>query len=114
MNAVTIGVASRDETNARFLRAMAGEPQGAWRTFASVADLWRTLTPKRWGLLLALAGAGPVSVREAARRVGRNVKAVDTDVQVLLNAGLLEKTPAGAIEFPFDAVHVDFMLRAAS
>ena len=28
------------------------------------------------------------------------------------NAGLLEKTPEGIV-FPYDAVHVDFMLEAA-
>jgi len=114
MKAVTTGVSTLDETNARFLRAMTSEPQGAWRTFASVADLWRTRTPKRWMLLLALAGAGPVSVREAARRVGRDVRAVHADVQVLLHAGLLEKTAAAAIGIPFNAVPVDLMLPAAS
>ncbi|HYN76934.1 MAG TPA: helix-turn-helix domain-containing protein [Lamprocystis sp. (in: g-proteobacteria)] len=100
MNAVTVGVSSREETNARFVRAMNGEPQGSWRTFATVDERWRTLTPKRWALLQALIGPGPVSVREAARRVGRDVKAVHTDVHVLLNAGLLEKTDAGRSRFP--------------
>ncbi|WP_295388311.1 transcriptional regulator [uncultured Thiodictyon sp.] len=114
MNAVTIGVASREETNARFTRAISGEPQGAFRTFATVDDLWRTLTPKCRALLRVLTGAGPVSLREAARQVGRDLKAVEADVHTLLNAGLLERTDTGMIEFPFDAVHVDFMLQAAS
>ncbi|WP_295441351.1 helix-turn-helix domain-containing protein [uncultured Thiodictyon sp.] len=112
MNAVTIGIASREETNARFMRAMSGEPQGAFRTIATVDDLWRTLTPKRWMLLRALTGAGPVSLREAARRVGRDLRTVETDIHRLLNAGLLEKTDTRMIEFPFDVVHVDFILRA--
>jgi len=38
---------------------------------------------------------------------------VHTDVHALLNAGLLDKTDDGKIIFPFDAVHVDFMLQAA-
>ena len=38
--------------------------------------LWRVLTAKRWELLKTLCGAGPVSIREAARRVGRDVQAV--------------------------------------
>ncbi|MCP4578816.1 MAG: transcriptional regulator, partial [Deltaproteobacteria bacterium] len=42
-----------------------------------------------------------------------DVKAVHGDIHVLLNAGILQKTKKGQIEFPFDAVHVDFMLQAA-
>jgi len=71
------------------------------------------LTAKRWELLKALCGAGPVSIREAARRVGRDVKAVHGDVTALLNAGLLNRAADGRIEFPFQAVKVDFVLQAA-
>jgi hypothetical protein len=39
------------------------------------------------------------------------VKIVHEDVAILVNAGLLNRRKDGAIEFPFDAVHVDFMLR---
>lgn len=53
-----------------------------------------------------------MSIREAARRVGRDVKAVHGDVTALLNAGVLRRTEDG-IEFPYDAVHVDFVLKAA-
>lgn len=60
-----------------------------------------------------LTGAGPVTLREAARRVERDVKAVHGDVHALLDAGILRKTEDGRIEFPFDAVHVNFMLEAA-
>lgn len=55
----------------------------------------------------------PVSIREAARRVERDIKAVHGDVTALLNAGLLSKTDDGMIAFPFGAIHVDFMLKAA-
>lgn len=60
-----------------------------------------------------LAGVGLVTIREAARRVQCDVKAVHGDVHALLNAGLLEKTEDGKILFPYDAIHVDFMVRAA-
>jgi predicted transcriptional regulator len=52
-------------------------------------------------------------LREAARRVGRDVKAVHGDVHALLKVGILQKTEDGRIVFPFDAVHVNFMLSAA-
>jgi predicted transcriptional regulator len=54
-----------------------------------------------------------MTIREAARRAERDVKAVHGDVHALLNAGLLQKTDDGRIVFPFDAVHVDFLLKAA-
>ena len=60
-----------------------------------------------------MGGAGPVTIREAARHVGRDVKAVHGDVQALLACGVLEKTTDGKIEFPYDAVHVCFLLKAA-
>jgi predicted transcriptional regulator len=54
-----------------------------------------------------------VTIREAARRVTRDVKAVHGDIHALLNAGVLQKTEKGLVVFPFDAVRVDLILRAA-
>jgi len=114
MNTVTIEVASRAQSDARFIRAaQTGKSAGAYITFPSVEALWSTLTTKRWELVQSLCGAGSVSVREAARRVGRDVKRVHEDVQVLLGAGILDRAEDGGILFPYDAVHVDFMLRPA-
>ena len=81
--------------------------------FATPELLWKVLTAKRWELLKALCGAGPVSIREAARRVDRDVKAVHGDIMALLNAGLLNRAEKGGVEFPFEAVKVEFLLRAA-
>ena len=90
------------------------KPQKSARiSFATPELLWRVLTAKRWELLKALCGAGPVSIREAARRVGRDVKAVHLDVTALLLAGVLDRTESGQIEFPYEAVKVEFMLEAA-
>jgi len=71
------------------------------------------LTAKRWELVKTLCGAEPMSIREAARRVGRDVKAVHSDVTALLNAGLLDRNENGKIVFPFDAIKVEFLLQAA-
>ena len=81
--------------------------------FATPELLWRVLTAQRWELLKALCGAGPMSIREVARRVHRDVKAVHGDVTALMNAGLLARTENGLILFPYDAVKVEFMLEAA-
>ena len=92
MKTVMLGVASREEISRRFVRAMeTGEPEGAFITFESPALLWKMLTPKRWDILKAMTGAGPVSIREAARRVERDVKAVNGDVQALLGAEFSQK-----------------------
>jgi predicted transcriptional regulator len=110
---VTLEVASREETDRRWLRAFEGKPQGEFISFDTPALLFKVLTQKRWELLSALTGAGPLSLREAARRVGRDVKAVHGDAHALLKAGLLQKDEAGRIVFPFDAVRVQFVLQAA-
>jgi predicted transcriptional regulator len=81
--------------------------------FASPELLWKVLTAKRWELLKALCGAGPVSIREAARRVDRDVKAVHGDVTALLDSGVLNRNSSGNIEFPYESVKVEFLLRAA-
>ena len=91
-----------------------GKPEKSARiSFATPELLWRVLTQKRWELLKALCGAGPVSIREAARRSGRDVKAVHSDVTALLNAGVLDRTNDRRIVFPFEAVKVEFLLKAA-
>ena len=91
-----------------------GKPQKSARiSFATPELLWQVLTAKRWELLKALCGAGPVSIREAARRVDRDVKAVHGDVVALLTAGLLDRAKSGGVVFPFEAVKVEFLLQAA-
>jgi predicted transcriptional regulator len=95
----------------------------AWKTakaersarisFATPELLWKVLTAKRWELLKAMCGAGPMSIREAARRVERDVKSVHSDITALLNAGVLDRVEDGRVIFPFDAVKVEFLLQAA-
>ena len=115
MNTVVLEVRSLAETLADAARAMKtgrGDAQ-ARIAFATPELLWKVLSAKRWELLKALCAAGPVSIREAARRVGRDAKTVHGDVSALLDAGVLSRTDDGRIEFPFDAVKVEFLLQAA-
>lgn len=91
-----------------------GKAENAARiSFATPELLWKVLTAKRWELLKVMCGAGPVSIRDAARRAGRDVKAVHGDVTALLAAGILERVEDGRIVFPFEAVKVEFLLQAA-
>lgn len=113
MNTVTLSVATREQTNARFLAAARGIPQGAHISFATIEQMWKTLSPKRADIIRAMTGAGPVSIREVARRVERDIKAVHGDVTALIAAGLIERRER-LVEFPYDAVHVDFILANAA
>ena len=115
MKTVTLDVRPPEESLADFAHAWkTGRAQKTDRiSFASPELLWKVLTAKRWELLKAMCGAGPVTVREAARRVGRDVKAVHTDLTALLSAGVLSRTESGRVEFPYEAVKVEFLLQAA-
>lgn len=115
MKTVILDVRTPSKAMSDFARVgKTGKPEKAARiSFATPELLWKVLSAKRWELLKALCGAGPVSIREAARRVGRDVKAVHGDVTALLNAGLIERAKGGGIVFPFEAVKVEFILQAA-
>jgi predicted transcriptional regulator len=113
MTTVTLGISSTQETKTRLLRAFQGKQQGAFISFATAELLWKVITPKRWEVLRAMTGAGPVAIREVARRVERDVKSVYGDIQALLRAGVLDRAADGRIVFPYDEIHVDFVLSAA-
>lgn len=115
MKTVVLDVRSPKEAMADFTRVWKTGKGGkvARITFATPELLWKVLTAKRWQLLKTMCGAGPLSIRETARRVGRDVKAVHTDVTALLNAGVLDRGKDGRVIFPFDSVKVEFLLHAA-
>ena len=115
MKTVILDVRASKNALSGFARAWkAGKPSRTARiSFATPELLWKVLNAKRWELLKALCGAGPVSIREAARRVERDVKAVHGDVTALLAAGLLNRAEGRGVEFPYDAVKVEFLVKAA-
>ena len=95
MKTVILEVRSPKEAMAGFSQAWNTNKQqkSARISFASPELLWKVLSAKRWELLKALCGAGPISIREAARRV--------------------ERDENGGVEFPYEAVKVEFLLQAA-
>jgi predicted transcriptional regulator len=114
MKTVILEVRSHEESMANFVQSWkAGKAERAVRIgFATPGLLWQVLTAKRWELLKALCGAGPISIREASRRVERDVKAVHADITALLTAGVIDRAEGGGIVFPFEAVKVEFLLEA--
>ena len=115
MRTVILDVKSTSDTFAEIAKAAkTGKAEREARiSFATHELLWEVLTLKRWELIKSLCGAGALSIREVARRVHRDVKAVHGDVHALLQAGVLQRDESGKIVFPFDAVKVEFLLRAA-
>jgi len=78
--------------------------------FEDMAQLLAVFTPRRWELLSALGESGPTSILALARRLGRDYKNVHTDVGVLLEWGVIEKTPRGQIIAPFSEISMDVQL----
>jgi predicted transcriptional regulator len=77
----------------------------------SMADLpllLRTLTPARWDLLERLRDAGPLSIYELAKRLGRDYKNVHTDVTALSKIALIERAADGRVCVPWDVVRAEF------
>ena len=82
--------------------------------FVSYELFYKILSPNRMAIIRAMTGAGPLSIRDVARRVERDFKGVHTDVTALLNNGLLHKTDDGKVEFPYEDIHFDFRLSSAA
>jgi predicted transcriptional regulator len=113
MRTVTLGVSSIEDTKRQMAAAFQGEQQGEFISFASIELLWKVLTAKRWEILGVMTGQGALAIREVARRVDRDVKAVHGDIRALINAGVLDRE-GNSVIFPYDAVHVDFILSRAA
>jgi predicted transcriptional regulator len=109
-----IEVRSLAQSKARILEAFKGVADVAARyMFTTHEQLLRTLTPGRWKLLETLTGAGPLGLRELARRAERDIKGVHTDAQALVACGLIDRTEDARYSFPFDSVDVHLEVKAA-
>lgn len=82
--------------------------------FPSWEALHRVLAPKRLEIVQVMTGQGPLSIREVARRVGRDFKGVHSDVDMLLGSGVIDKAEGGGVVFPYDRIHLEFDIEAAA
>lgn len=112
MRSVTLSIGSLDEMKRRVEATLRGKARGAHISFATPELFLRTITEKRWEIVRAMTGAGPMSIREVARRVGRDVKAVHSDITALVKAGIVRKED-GRMVFPFEEVRLEVRLKAA-
>jgi len=108
-----IGITRWDDTKNELLalarRVDAGErlPAADYHlNFATPGELLGELPPKRLATLRAIKAAGAVSIYALAKRLGRNYSNVHTDVQRLIEHGLVRKDADGRVFMPFEDVIV--------
>jgi predicted transcriptional regulator len=99
-----------DRFEAAWNRRLEGRKPSALRvlTMLDLPLVLRTLTPARWTLLERLRDAGPSSIYELAKRLGRDYKNVHTDVTALVKIGLIERSGEGQVTVPWDVVRAEF------
>lgn len=113
MNTLTIRIESLRDA-ARTIRdtlARGEAERDAGLSFVDYETMHRVLSPKRLDIIRAMAGQGAMSYREVSRRVGRDFKAVHSDLTALIQAGIVDRTENGVV-FPYDALHFEFDIRS--
>ena len=79
-------------------------------SFQEVGQMLAAFTPKRWELIAALREAGPLTVAELARHLGRNYKNVHADVQQLIEWMAVQRDEDGRVSVPWSDIVVDMKL----
>ncbi len=102
----------RDAAESIIKGVESGEYQGERLNFETPAVFFGKLTERRWNLVRLLQNEKPSGVREIARLIGRDVRRVHDDLQVLMELGLIERSD-GLLTCPYRDIHVDMHLKAA-
>jgi predicted transcriptional regulator len=90
----------------QLVAARKGQSPDFHLSFESARTLFSELTPARLDLLDTLRRVGPCSVYGLAKSAERNYSNVHTDVGRLEELGLVERTEAGEVSVPFEAVEI--------
>lgn len=119
MTALQIVIQTEAEAAATVIAAMQAAEAGQEAaptdvvSFASYDDMHATLSPARLLIVKTMAGQGALSIREVARRVGRDVQAVHRDITRLINAGIIKRTGEG-VRFDYDGIGFSFQITTAA
>jgi predicted transcriptional regulator len=101
------------ERAARTMKALeAGRPVDAHFGvgFSQIGQMLAVFTPRRWELIGALREAGPLTVADLARLLGRNYKNVHTDVTQLVEWMAVERGNDGRVSVPWSEIVLDMKL----
>jgi predicted transcriptional regulator len=80
--------------------------------FENLETLLKILTPGRWLLLKSLRKGGPASVRSLAGMLKRDYKNVHTDVRLLEQCGLIDRTQDNKVIVPWSIIEAKLELAA--
>jgi predicted transcriptional regulator len=80
--------------------------------FENLETLLKALTRGRWILLKTLHKIGPMTIRGLANELSRDYKNVHTDVRLLENLGLIDRTEDNEVEVPWTIVEASLQLAA--
>lgn len=117
MSDIKVNIESLDEFNKRFIdtfeKAATGEKVEAQAvlSFPDLETFLKVMTPARVRVIRAIRQKYPqgTSIREVSRHMERNYKSVHTDIQALLEVGLLAKSNDHVIA-PYDAIETHYSL----
>ena len=114
MNRIEIEVLGSQAALAAFTRAWRQARGGRKATprlaFGSIAELFSAVSEKRLELVRHVAGEDGLQIRPLARALGRDYKNVHTDVQSLIETGLIEKTEDNLVRVSWEAVRAELRL----
>jgi predicted transcriptional regulator len=98
-----------DRFEAAWNRVAEGRPMKPLRvvTLEDMPGLLRSLSPARMQLVQVLRDAGPISIYELSKRLGRNYKNVHTDVTQLVALGVIERDGDGRVGVPWDLLRAE-------
>ena len=118
MNRIEIEVLSSRAALAAFARAWRQAKAGRKATprlaLGSIAELFSAVSEKRLELIRHVASNEGLQIRPLARALERDYKNVHTDVQALIELGLLAKDARGSLHAPFDEIVIRAGLRKAA
>lgn len=112
---LTVYIGSAEDARHDFVQAWkTGRPaQPVNRlSFESMSGFSKAFTPKRWEMLQTLKKQGKQNIRQLSQVLKRDYKNVYTDIQSMLELGLVEKDGDGLVFVPWDEIETHFKLAA--
>ena len=115
---IHIGVEDAERGLRRFIETWHKAESGAidqaeiHLNFESFSVLASVLTPKRLELMKVLRQQGLMSIRALSKQLGRDYKNVHTDVVVLSDAALIQRSEKGLLIVPWDVIDAHVRLVA--
>jgi predicted transcriptional regulator len=118
MNRINIEVlksqAALDAFTETWKKAKAGETIVPRLAFGSLRELFSAITEKRLEMLRFVATNENLNTRQLSKQLGRDYKNVYTDVNDLVELGLLAKDERGRLTAPFDEIVIHATVRDAA